>query len=222
MNQYRSLKDVVYDYISDQIANGQLKPNESISEAAICAALEISRTPVREALMQLSNEGYIAHIPRRGFITRELTLERVENIYQIIGQLEGLAAAQALEHPQLLDLAEMRRLLDEMERLLEQHEFEGFHYLQRQFHNAFIDASQNEDLIQILSHLKKILMNHKYLNRSGENDSATAYGMITKEHRQILDLFEADEKEKLMIFLRDEHWNVKYATYQTYVQPDDK
>jgi DNA-binding GntR family transcriptional regulator len=123
MNNYRSLKDVVYDYISDQIASGQLKPNESISESAICAALEISRTPVREALMQLSHQGYVEHIPRRGFFTHEPTLERVGHIYQIIGTLKRLAAVRALEQPGRLDLKEMRHLLGEMERVLEERAF---------------------------------------------------------------------------------------------------
>jgi DNA-binding FadR family transcriptional regulator len=82
---------------------------------------------------------------------------------------------------------------------------------------VFIQASGNEDLIQILTNLKKILMSRAYLNRSGEKDDVAMYGKMTEEHRQILRLFEAGEKEKLRSFLRDEHWNVKYASYQTYV-----
>jgi DNA-binding GntR family transcriptional regulator len=218
MNLYRSLKDVVYDYLSDQIASGQLKPNESISESAICAALEISRTPVREALMQLSNEGYIEHIPRRGFFTRELTLERVANIYRIIGNLEGLAALQALENPGRLDLGEMRRLLDEMEAVLADRNYEAYHRLQYRFHEIFIQASRNENLIQILANLKKILVSREDQHRSDEKDSIALYGKMTEEHRRILELFEAGEGEKLQSFLRDEHWDVKYASYQTYVQ----
>ena len=217
MSIYRSLKDIVYDYISEQISSGKLKPNESISEADIVAALEISRTPVREALMQLSSEGYIEHIPRRGFFTRELTLERVRNIYEIIGNLEGLAAVLALEHPENIDLDAMRRLAKEMEQVIMARQFEPYHQLQYQFHNQIIQASGNEDLARIIGNLKKILMSHEYLTLSRAEDNHEVFDKMNEEHWHILALIEAGDKEALKTFIRDEHWNVKYAPFHTFV-----
>jgi len=217
MNNYPSLKDIVYDYISDQISSGELKPNESINETAICTALEISRTPVREALMQLSSEGYIEHIPRRGFFTRELALERVRHIFEIIGNLEGLAAVLALEHPENIDLDAMRRLAKEMEQVIMARQFEPYHQLQYQFHNQIIQASGNEDLARIIGNLKKILMSHDYLSLSRAEESQGVFDKMNEEHWHILALIEAGDKEALRTILRDEHWNVKYAPFHTFV-----
>lgn len=217
MNQYRSLKDLVYDYIAGQIASGKLKPNESISEATICAALDVSRTPVREALMQLSNERYIVHIPRRGFFTRQLSQERVRDIFQIIGNLEALGAALALEHVERLDLAALRRLVDEMEQALVARDFDRYNPLQYQFHDAINQAGGNEDLLSLIGHLKKFFMRQEYNLQSDEFDIQTMLLKMNEEHRQILALIEAGDKEGLRAFLRDVHWNTNYAEFYTFV-----
>lgn len=217
MLNYRSLKDIVYDYISDQITSRKLKPNEAINEAAICKDLEISRTPVREALMQLSSEGYIEHVPRRGFFTRELSLERVRNIYEILGSLEALAAVRAVERPGYLDLDVLRRLAEEMEQVIKARQYDPYHHLQYQFHDVFVQACGNEDLIRMIVSLKKILMSHEYLKRASESNNQAVFDKMNEEHWHIVVLFEAGDKEALRTFLRDEHWNVKYAEFQTFV-----
>ena len=84
MLNYKSLKEHVYEYISNQIRDETLKPGEKINENVICETLKISRTPVREALIQMANDGYIEQIPRRGFVVKSISLERVHNIYEIL------------------------------------------------------------------------------------------------------------------------------------------
>ena len=66
-NEYRSLKDHVYNHIVDLIDGGTLADDHKISEQQICDALGVSRTPVREALIQLASDGYLDNLPRRGF-----------------------------------------------------------------------------------------------------------------------------------------------------------
>lgn len=217
MIAYRSLKELVYDYLSDQITSGVLKPNESINEASICKALEISRTPVREALMQLSHEGYIEHIPRRGFFTRPLTEARVRNIYEIIGNLEALAAVKAIERSESLDLAALRQIISQMEQAIETRNFVEYQRLQYRFHKMILDASGNDELVQLVEKLKKFFMRQEYIFQSSDLDMQSMFRQMNQEHNHIIDLFEAKDKDSLASFLREEHWNVKYAAYHTYV-----
>ncbi len=68
MNAFLSLKDHVYNYISQAINEGRLKPNEkNKTKKMIMEDLNISRTPVREAFLELSVEGYLENVPRKGF-----------------------------------------------------------------------------------------------------------------------------------------------------------
>ena len=92
MNRFKTLKDHVYDYISQQILEGNLKPSESINESDISEALSVSRTPVREALIQLSCEGMLENVPRKGFILKGTTEKEAAELYQIIGALDALSA----------------------------------------------------------------------------------------------------------------------------------
>ena len=211
MINYRSLTDIVYDYISEQIRTKALKAGEKINENTICDALKISRTPVREALIQLSKEGYIEQIPRRGFLVREVTLERANNIYKIIGVLEALAATDCLEHPDTLDLEVMRQLAHQMDDAIDQKDYDLYYNLQNRFHSTFIQASGNEDLIRILESLKKTFIKQAYSSSESEELYQEALHLTNEEHWKILKLFEAGEAEALRRFVRDVHWHVKYA-----------
>ena len=64
MTHYMSLKDHVYKYISDKISDGSLKPDDKINEQQISESLNISRTPIREALIQLASDGLLESTPR--------------------------------------------------------------------------------------------------------------------------------------------------------------
>ena len=68
MKKYKTLKDHVYDYIAEQILEGNLIPSQRINETAISQELSVSRTPVREALIQLSCEDILENVPRKGFV----------------------------------------------------------------------------------------------------------------------------------------------------------
>jgi len=92
MNNYLSLTDHVYNYIVDQINSGKLISSNKVNESAISEALKVSRTPVREALIQLSSEGLLENIPRKGFVIKSLTKEEAKETFFIIGSLDGLAA----------------------------------------------------------------------------------------------------------------------------------
>ncbi|HNT53218.1 MAG TPA: GntR family transcriptional regulator [Anaerolineaceae bacterium] len=217
MLNYQSLKDLVYDYISEQITTGKLKPNESISENSICTALDVSRTPVREALMQLSNEGYIEHIPRRGFFVRPLTLERVHNIYGIIGSLEALGAVLALDSPKGIDFVGLRHLAQRMDEVITARQYDEYHRLQYQFHECLLQASGNDDLIRLVVNLKKFFMRQDYPNQPAAEDIQTVLHKTNAEHWHIIHLLEAGDRDAVRTFIQDIHWNVIYATLDTFV-----
>lgn len=217
MLTYRSLKDIVYEYISNQITSGKIQPNQSINEAEICRDLKISRTPVREALMQLSHEGYIEHVPRRGFFTHELTVERVRNIYTIIGNLEALGAVLAVDNRDHLDLKRLHQLVEEMEQAVQERHYDLYNQLQNTFHQTINQASKNEDLIRLIAYLKKILMQQQYIYEASKIDIHSIFLQMIHEHRHIIKLLEEGDKEALRTFLCEVHWNPRYATFHTYI-----
>ena len=107
----------VYDWLRDEIAEGRYGPGARVTEAEVAGALEVSRTPVREAIRQLELDDLLQVEPYRGAIVSPITQEDIAIIFDLRAVLEGFCAeraAQLMPEPEILSL---RRSLDEQERV---------------------------------------------------------------------------------------------------------
>ena len=93
-----SLRDQVVDQIRTAIIQGQLKPGDHIVKQDLTDLLGVSRTPVREALLLLEQEGLVTSIPNRGFFVRVFTEQDVEHIFSMRTTLENFAGEPNLPH----------------------------------------------------------------------------------------------------------------------------
>ncbi len=87
----RNLRDQVREQLTEWLADGRLRAGQHLDEGALARALGVSRTPVREALAGLAREGLIEAVPRHGFQVPALAAETVQELFPLIGALEGLA-----------------------------------------------------------------------------------------------------------------------------------
>ncbi|MBC7077623.1 MAG: GntR family transcriptional regulator, partial [Synergistales bacterium] len=85
------LRQIVYQKIRDAIVTGLIKPGEKLSEVELADKLAVSRTPVREAIRQLTQSGLVELIPRKGAYVRKLTAEDISDFYDVRLALELLA-----------------------------------------------------------------------------------------------------------------------------------
>ncbi|SKC84768.1 GntR family transcriptional regulator [Maledivibacter halophilus] len=214
MSQYMSLKDHVYNYISKKINEGSLTPNEKINEQLICEALQISRTPVREALIQLATEGYLENIPRKGFRVRPIDENKAMELYIIIGSLEGLAAIHALDFITSKEIKRMKKLVTDMDEAIDVKCFDDYYKLQARFHNTFINICNNEELIRLLNQLKRSFIRQTYITKETE-DLTQILKRTNSEHNEIVNLFDLKDKEKLEKYIKDVHWNVRNARFDS-------
>jgi len=215
MNKYKSLKDHVYDYISEQINNKILKPNEKINEKQISQKLNISRTPIREALIQLVNEGYLEKKPRKGFIVKEIKQESVEEVYQIIGVLESLAASLAVDNINSEDINAMKKLVEKMDIDIKYKDFKKYYDSETGFQKVYIKASGNKKLNELLESLKNFFIKKTYFE---DNKSTLIKDLqeINELHKNIIKLFEKKDKEKLSNYIKNIYWNKKYARLDSF------
>src|SRR3712207_3743864 len=110
----RSLHDELVGRVHDMIIDGQLPPGARIHEGQLGQALGVSRTPLREALKFLASEGLIDLVPGRGAVVRTLTPKDVRNMLDVLSALEALAGKLACRNATDAQIAEVRRLHDEM------------------------------------------------------------------------------------------------------------
>lgn len=206
MRKFLSLKDHVYQYIAEKISKGELVPGKKINEHEICQELSISRTPVREALIQLSSEGVLENLPRKGFVIKQMEENEARELYQVIGALDGLAAQLAC--PCLTDrhLKDMAFYIDSMDLAINSDNYEMYYKQQENFHDIYISECGNDVLINTLSQLKNKFVSKKY-DLAADSKGKEILQMTNREHRQILDLFCQKDGQGLKIFLQETHWN---------------
>ncbi len=149
----RELNQRAYDEIRRRILDGELLPSSPISEYQVAAALNISRTPVREALKRLEEEGLVWSIPNKGTFVTELSAHDIMEIYQVRERLEGLAARIAAQQMSASDI----QLLDKEIALTDEFASTGRvdEIFQRdiRLHKLIITSTQNIRLSKILAML---------------------------------------------------------------------
>ena len=110
----KSLKEQVYEYLREQLGRGELRPGSSINMDATSQKLGVSRTPLRDALLQLEMEGFVSILPRRGVVVNQLTLQDIKNYYEIIGALESAALLASFDRVKQTQIQKMHALNAEM------------------------------------------------------------------------------------------------------------
>jgi len=214
MIQYISLKDCVYNYISEKINDGSLKPDDKINEQQISDALNISRTPVREALIQMASDGYLENIPRRGFRVKFLDIKKAQELYEVIGILDGRIAYHTVDLMSDDGIKQMQFLADSMEASITQGLSSKYYELQLTFHDIYINLYDNELMISTLNQMKNQFLRKYYKFEYPENE-LQILRETNLEHYEIIRLFKEKKKDELERYIRDVHWKLEAAMFDS-------
>jgi DNA-binding GntR family transcriptional regulator len=190
--KYRGrLVDTAYDRIKAEIESGEIEPGQTIREAELVARLEMSRTPVREALQRLRLEGFLVQMDRR-YLVVELTDEDIHNVYRVRGVLEGMACRQAAANKTRLDVAQLQDILDEEAKAAASGDDVAALELADAFHEGLARASGNSYLQAILQSVRRFAdpYRKRAIGRAGLAEQ------ILNEHRFILECVLAGDQDK--------------------------
>ncbi len=207
----KSLKEQVYDFLREQMRRGEILPGSVIDMEETSKKLGVSRTPLRDALLQLESEDFVAILPRRKVVVNVLTVEDIKNYYEIIGALESIAIIKAFDRMSQKDIDYMEQMNREMKQAIEANDFDLYYEKNLNFHSVYLDLCGNEKLIRIVNTLKKRL--YDFPRRQGfvkEWEEASI-----KEHARLIQLLREGKKEEAARFMRDIHWS--YEVQQKYI-----
>lgn len=155
LDNYKPLRELVFEAIREAIINGQLRPGERLMEIQLAEELGVSRTPVREAIRKLELEGFVVMIPRKGAYVADISMKDVADVFEIRAALEGLAAQLAAERITDEEIEQLERLLVEVARCVEENDVNGLVEADTRFHEVLYTASRNDRLLQILTLLRE-------------------------------------------------------------------
>ena len=208
----KSLKEQVYEYLRQQFQKHRLKPGAVINMEATSKKLGISKTPLRDALIQLEMEGFVTISPRRGIFVNELPLAEIREFYQVIGALESSALQSAFPRLGEAGIRKMDQLNRQMQKAIDHDDFDLFYMKNLLFHDSFIERSGNKTLMRMIGNLKKRLYDfpqQRQWIREWEQSSI-------REHQEIVDFLAADDPAAAALFLRDVHWS--FAVQEKFIR----
>lgn len=154
---HNSLHDEVAAQLRDRIFSGELLPGSFLDEARLAEELQISRTPLREALKVLNAEGLVRHEPRRGCFVNEVTEQDLDEIFPVIALLEGRCAREAAVNATDADLAELEALHEKLNRHARAKRINDYYAVNFTIHEAIIALAGNRWLAQVIGDLRKIV-----------------------------------------------------------------
>jgi DNA-binding GntR family transcriptional regulator len=199
----RTLREQVVDHLREEILASRLAPGTELGETALARSLGISRGPLREALGQLTAEGLVTIVPRRGAVVTRLTRKEFIDAYQVREALESLAIRLAVPRLGGAEKAELHRMCDDMEARAAAGDTRGFFEINRAFHRLLVRASGNAKLEAV--HTQLIGQMGRLMSKSAELRGGLVQSAA--EHRALLAAIDAGDAA-LSARLLEEHIEV--------------
>jgi DNA-binding GntR family transcriptional regulator len=201
----KSLKEQVYEYLREQMRIGAILPGSVIDMEETSKKLGVSKTPLRDALLQLEMEGFVSILPRRKVVVNVLTIQDIKNYYEIIGALESAALLSALDNLKESDIQSLEKLNAEMKDAIDSDNFDLYYEKNLIFHSVFLNLSGNENLKKIVNTLKKRLYDFPRQKGFVKEWEQASIG----EHAELVRLIGMNDRQKAVNFIRDIHWSFK-------------
>lgn len=207
------LRDQVRTLLLEWLLNGELEPGSSISEPELANRLEISRTPLREALLKLEMEGLLRSEPGKGFSVRPLTPDTAEDLYELTGILEVEALKDGGVPP--------NETLDELEEFDRRRNFNHEDHdpveairFDWKWHESLVARCTNGELLETLRMLKNRLYRYEYIFA---DDFARLGTKGLEHHAEITEALREGDMERATALLR-EHWEMGARTRSDFLR----
>lgn len=182
-NQNKPLNEIVYEGLRNAIIKGIIPVGERINESEYSIRLNISRTPIRDAIRRIEEEGLVEYIPKYGVVVKKVTVEDAEEIFKIRQSLEVLATTNAMKIMTPKEFEEIYLLLEKTEEANANKDVEAVIKYSSDFNDLIYEFARMPRLTIIVTKLREYLARFRDISLAGE-----------------------DRRRKAL----DEHWDIYY------------
>lgn len=203
MDTKSHLIETIYEHLKDQVRQGLLQNGAKLSENNLAKQFSCSRTPVREALKRLEQDGFVVIVPHSGSYIKDITMVDYQQLTEVRAYLEALAMRIVCENG--ADSSKLEAILDQMDELWKSNrafdvqKFSALHY---QFHLELIKLAGNELLTQTYSRLN--LSEAALLFAQSINDRGIA--KTQEEHRHLVEAIRRQDIKEGERFMLSHLW----------------
>jgi DNA-binding GntR family transcriptional regulator len=192
------LFDRIYDILWDKIGTGEIQPGHRLKDIEWAEKLQVSRTPVREAMRKMQHEGILLPLNSGGYQVRKLNDSDIIDLYRCRAALEAVAAEDAAENAKSSDVALLNKIIGDCDEAIEKNDLRTAFELNSRFHAAVLDLSSNLYVRQTCDSLRRMILFYRssVLRQSQANETASEVYVSRLRikqlhHRQIADAIAA-------------------------------
>ena len=208
----KSLREQVYDHLRQLLNRGELRPGAPLDLDALEARLGVSRTPLRDALLQLEAEGFVDILPRRGVRSARSPARTSATSTRSSAPSRARRSSPPSPGSARAEAAALRRLNREMKGAVEAGDFDRYYERNLAFHDVFLDRCDNERLVRLVRTLKQRL--YDWPRRRGFVKAWERASV--REHAAFARLVARGEARAAADHLRDVHWS--YAVQERFIE----
>ena len=199
------LRTQVSEYLRNELKPENLNPGMIISMNQIMKNLGISRTPLRDALLQLQTEGFVTFLPQRGIRINELSQQDIEDLYEMLGALDSRVLLAVFDKIGSFEIKKMKTLNQEMRENISGSTFVRYWDLNTDFHNVYLNLSSNRPI------LNQIIIIRQRLFEFGKKDWIRKMREMNHgEHLIMIEMIETGDAVQAADYMRDVHCVINY------------
>ncbi len=196
------LRERVYQYLTRAMSNGSVQHGQAINQDLICKELQVSRAPLRDALIRLESEGFVTIVARKGVYLTPVNEAFLRNAYQVINTLEIECLNDIFDIITTDHIQELENSNSKQKMYLEQNQPIAYHEENMKFHDIFLDLTDNALLRRLHTSVANRL--HLFCQNACFNDWEA---QRLDEHVRLILAIKDRKRDEAVRILRDEHWS---------------
>lgn len=177
----KPLRELVYQELKQKILTGEIASQTRLMEIDLAEKMNVSRTPIREAIRELAEDGLVTIEPRRGAYVSRISTKDMLDVFEVREDLEGLAAYLAAARINEEEKAELMDLVRRYETAVERSGKDEIVALDEKFHKFIVKCSGNSTLIHMVNQVQELSLRFRYIYY----DDFSVYEIMPAEHKRI-------------------------------------
>lgn len=173
----------VYEFLKERIINGTYTPGERLNERELAQLVNVSRTPVREALRALEHEGFVTNVAKKGVSVKKYSPEELDTLHKMLIRLESLAVEMAVPKLSDRDIAALQKMTNRLQSLAAKKRYIEYLTLNFEFHLFFPKVTESRELLDAITSLRKRIFRFYHAHIMLAHDPER----YVKFHQEIID-----------------------------------
>lgn len=206
-DEYLPLREVVFNILRQAIITGQFKPGERLMEISLAKSLGVSRTPVREAIRMLDQEGLVDMVPRKGAQVSRITEKNLRDIVEIRTVLEEYAVGVSCHRISDEDLNTLTAIHRDFIRIVSEGDEQKIAQQDERFHDALFQAAGNKRLLSILCNLREQFFRFRLEYIKDMNQRS----VLIREHTELIDAIRNRDEGRARQIMHEHLMNLQNA-----------